>query len=315
MDLRQLRYFVTVAQEQNFTRAAEVLHISQPPLSRQIQLLEDELGVKLLLRNSRPIKLTEAGKLFYDQSLQVLGRVEQMKRATRQVGKNERQVLSIGFVPSNLYGGVPSMVKRLQHRRPDIDVQLLEVLSVEQPEALRTGRIDVGFGRIRADAPGISRLLLREERLMLAMPIDHPLAGVETVPVPVEALSTERLLLYPNGRRPNFSDQVMSALNDHGMQPALVQEVSELQTALGLVAANAGVCIVPGSVRSLRADLCYRLLGDESMTTPVLLSYRQNDSSELIDMVIDILTEIFAEAPPWIEYSTNRLVKGWKRDD
>lgn len=106
MDLRQLRYFVAVARERNFTRAAEQLHIAQPPLSRQIQLLEEELGVELLSRSARPVRMTEAGRLFYEQALQILGRVEQMAESTRRVGRNQNRVLSIGFVPSTLYGGL-----------------------------------------------------------------------------------------------------------------------------------------------------------------------------------------------------------------
>jgi len=307
MDLRQIRYFVTVARERNFTRAAHLLHISQPPLSRQIQALEEELGVRLLSRTSRPLQLTQAGKLFYEQSLQLLSRVEQMKRATRLVGKNERTILSIGFVPSTLYGDVPGMVQRIRQRRPDIDVQLVELLSVQQPEALRTGRIDVAFGRIRTQAPGVARLILREERLMAAVSKNSQLAGPETEALPLESLKGQRLLLYPKEPRPNFADQVLSTLHDSNLYPDEIQEVNELQTALGLVAADVGLCIVPGSVRSMRRDICYRLLGDDRLTSPVILSYRANDSSQNIDMLLDILAEVYAEQPPWIEYSINRL--------
>src|SRR3546814_13609691 len=110
MDLRQLRYFVAVARERNFTRAAETLHIAQPPLSRQIQLLEEELGVTLISRATRPLRLTDAGRLFNEQAMQILGRVEQLKVATQRVGRQERRVLSIGFVASTLYRDRKSVV-------------------------------------------------------------------------------------------------------------------------------------------------------------------------------------------------------------
>lgn len=129
MDLRQLRYFVTVARERNFTRAAEKLHIAQPPLSRNIQLLEEELGVELLSRSHRPVRLTEAGRLFLEQALQILGRVEQMAEATRRVGRNQNRVLSIGFVASTLYGGLPALIRKLRARAPDLDLRLIDLLS------------------------------------------------------------------------------------------------------------------------------------------------------------------------------------------
>ncbi|HUH90195.1 MAG TPA: LysR family transcriptional regulator, partial [Lysobacter sp.] len=155
MELRQLRYFVAVAQTRNFTRAAEQLHIAQPPLSRQIQQLEDELGVQLLLRNSRPLRLTDAGRVFREQALQILARVEQMKAATQRTGRNERSVLAIGFVASTLYSGMPLLVRRLRQQRPELDIQLLEMMSMDQIEALKTGRIDIGFGRVRAIDPAV----------------------------------------------------------------------------------------------------------------------------------------------------------------
>ncbi len=132
MDLRQLRYFLAVATTKNFTRAAEQMHIAQPPLSRQIQLLEEELGVQLIQRNSRPVRLTEAGRLFYEQALQVLQRVDQMKKTAQQAGRNHRQSISIGYVPSTLYGGLPVLVRIFRQRYPDTDVHLVDLGSSQQ---------------------------------------------------------------------------------------------------------------------------------------------------------------------------------------
>lgn len=170
MDLRQLKYFVAVAETRNFTRASERLHMAQPPLSRQIQLLEEELGVTLLLRNSRPLRLTEAGRVFYEQSLQILSRVDQLVHTTRQIGLNQRQTLSIGFVASTLYGGLPALMRKLRHQYPEVDLQTVELTSMQQLEALKSGRIDVGFGRIRLNDASVQRTVLREEQLALAIP-------------------------------------------------------------------------------------------------------------------------------------------------
>lgn len=307
MNLRQIRYFVTVAQERNFTRAAEILHISQPPLSRQIQLLEETLGVNLFVRSSRPLRLTEAGKVFYEQAVQILSRVEQMKRSTQQVGKNERHSLSIGFVPSMLYGGLPFLVKRLRLLRPHLSIQLVELLSSQQPEALRTGLIDVGFGRLRLNFPDISRVVLREERLMVVVPEEHPLAGPEDCPIALTQLEKENVILYPKEHRPNFGDSVLSMLRDHNFQPKNIQEVSQLQTALGLVFANMGISIAPVSIKGLRPDLCYRLLGDKSLTIPIILNYRTNDNTEIIELMLDLLIDIYKEKHPWLDYSQHSL--------
>ena len=119
MEFRQLRYFVAVAQQRNFTRAAEILNITQPPLSRQIQLLEEELGVALFYRESRPVRLTDSGRILYEQALQVLGRIDQMTAMTRRAGLNQKQILSIGFVASILYAGLPSLIGRLRQSAPD----------------------------------------------------------------------------------------------------------------------------------------------------------------------------------------------------
>ena len=132
MDLRQIRSFVAVATTRNFTRAAEQLHIAQPPLSRQIQLLEEEMGVQLIERNRRPVRLTPAGRVFYEQALQVLHQVGQMKTAARQVGLQQRQSISVGYVASTLYGGLPMLVRMFRQRHPDTDVHLVELSSVQQ---------------------------------------------------------------------------------------------------------------------------------------------------------------------------------------
>lgn len=161
MELRQLRYFVAVARERNFTRAAEKMRIAQPPLSRQIQQLEDELGVALIDRASRPLHLTEGGRLLYEQAVQVLERVDEIKAMARRLNEAEQPRFSIGFVPSTLYGRLPEVIRRYRAARPRVELTLLELTSLEQIAALKEGRIDVGYGRIPLDDAGVRRLLLR----------------------------------------------------------------------------------------------------------------------------------------------------------
>ncbi|MFG1246551.1 LysR family transcriptional regulator [Xanthobacter flavus] len=304
MDLRQLRYFVGVARERNFTRAAQQLNIAQPPLSRQIQALEDELGVALLIRNSRPVRLTEAGRLFYEQALQVLGRVDQMRAATRRVGLNQNSVLSIGFVASTLYGGLPSLVRKLRHRAPDIEIQVLEMMSIQQIPALKEGRIDIGFGRLHHSDSGVVEIVLREERLTVAIPRDTPLAQV-SAPLPIGALTGQKLIVYPKEPRPGYADQVLNLLHGHDVRPAEVQEVREIQTALGLVAAETGLCVIPSSARQMRSDVHYRLLEGERATSPVILYHRVGDTSPYIDLVKEVIKEMYAENPSWLSAEHN----------
>ncbi|MFG6083711.1 LysR family transcriptional regulator [Paracoccus litorisediminis] len=308
MDLRQIRYFVAVASERNFTRAAERLNIAQPPLSRQIQLLEDELGVTLILRNSRPLRLTDAGRLFYEQALQILGRVEQMSDATRRMGRNQNRVISIGFVPSTLYGGLPSLVRKLRQHESGLDIKLIEMLSMQQIHALKEGRIDIGFGRLHHSDPNVTGIVLREERLVVAIPVADPLASLD-LPLPVAALAGKTLIVYPKEPRPSYADHVLQLLHGHDVRPAAVEEVSELQTALGLVAAEVGICVIPSSARLLRADIRYRVLEGARATSPVVLSHRASDTSPYIALVKRLIEEMYAESPPWLTLEHNLSVR------
>lgn len=303
MDIRQLKYFVAVANTRNFTRASEQLHIAQPPLSRQIQLLEEELGVQLILRNSRPLRLTEAGRVFYEQALQILNRLEQLKNATQQIGLNQRQTLSIGFVASTLYGGLPMLVRKLRQHYPEVDIQLLELTSMQQFAALKSGRIDIGFGRIRSNDATVARTVLREERLVLAIPPAFPLAASQQR-VSLKEVHGQKLIVYPKEPRPSFADHILSLLNDQDIQPAEVHEVREIQTALGLVAAESGLCLIPASAR-LRNDLHYRLIDDARATSPIILTHRINDNAWYIAAIKQLVADMYAEHPAWLDIETS----------
>ena len=174
MDLRQLRYFVTVAAERNFNKAAERLHIAQPPLSRAIQQLEAELGADLIDRTSRPLKLTTVGHLFHDQALQVLGRVDDMRSMMSAAVGSERRRFTIGFVASTIYARLPEIIREFRSEAPDVELTLVESVTLEQIAALKDGRIDVGFGRIRFEDPGVRRTVLRHEPLVVAFPAAQP---------------------------------------------------------------------------------------------------------------------------------------------
>ena len=255
--------------------------------------------MELLSRSARPVRMTEAGRLFYEQAQQILARVEQMAESTRRVGRNQNRVLSIGFVPSTLYGGLPGLVRKLRSRAPTLDIQLLEMLSTQQIAALKEGRIDIGFGRLRHADPGVASTTLREERLTVALPRAWPLSDT-SAPIALKALGGQKLIIYPSEPRPSYADFVLTLLREAEVGPIEVQEVREIQTALGLVAAEAGVCIIPMSARQMRSDVVFRPVADPQATSPVILSHRAGDESATLDMVREIIDEIYAENPPWL---------------
>ncbi len=236
-----------MAREQNFTRAAKKLNIAQPPLSRQIQQLEEEFGTTLFERNARPVRLTDSGRLLFEQATQVLDRVEEISAMMLRLRGIARQRFSIGFVASTLYGKLPEVVRRFRQARPGVEIVMVELTSIEQIAALKEGRIDVGFGRIPLDDPAIDRILLRREKLSVALPLNHPLDSKIGM-IKLAELSQDELIVYPKAPRPSFADQVLALYRERGIKTPVLHEVRELQTALGLVAAESGVCLVPASI-------------------------------------------------------------------
>ncbi|MBI3143921.1 MAG: LysR family transcriptional regulator [Pseudogulbenkiania sp.] len=292
MELRHLRYFVAVAEEQNFTRAAERLHIAQPPLSRQIQQLEEDLGVVLFERGSRPLKLTEAGRFFYAHALQLLAQTAELRSMTQRVGQKER-TMSIGFVASTLYGLLPKIIRRFRAEYSMVELSLHEMTTMEQIKALKEGKIDVGFGRIRHEDPNVRRIVLREERLMAALPFGHPLTLSKPV-LTLQDLLAETLIIFPKFPRPSFADQVLAGFHDRALEPQKIMEVRELQIALGLVAAGEGISIIPSSVHGLkRDDVSYMELDEQHLVSPIIMSIRMLDQSEDLKALLSLIYKIY----------------------
>ena len=295
MDLRLMRYFAAVARDRNFSRAAESLHLSQSPLSRQIQQLEEEVGVPLLDRETRPLQLTEAGRVFLEHSAQILGRVDDLEAVMQRFRNPDRPSFKIGFVASTIYAAQPDLLRRFRLLAPEIDLSLIEIASVKQPAALRDRSIDVGFGRIRFEDAAVQRNVLREERLVVALPKRHHMANLEHA-VSFASLEGEPLIIYPREPRPSYADQVIALFHDRGMEPRIVQEAVELQTAVGLVAAEIGVTIVPESVKRLRRDdLVYLDFEEVSITSPIIMSRRAGDDSKQVALMDEVILQAYKE--------------------
>ena len=297
MELRHLRYFQTVARELNVTRAAALLHIAQPPLSRQIRQFEDELGVPLFERVGRGLRLTEAGRFLLEQSLQLTQRLDEMIEGTRRIGRNEKRWFGIGFVPSVLYGVLPDLIRELRADQSEVEVGLTEMISVQQLEALKSGRIDLGFGRLALSDPAIVQQVVMAEPLVAALPARAAPGegggggggddGSGEGPMAPAELAQRGLILYPARPRPSYADHVLSLFRAQGLQPRVVQEANELQTALGLVAAGLGITLVPASVQRLhRDDVRYCPIDAPGFVSPVIMSYRAGDASPFLGRAV-----------------------------
>ena len=295
MELRHLRYFAAVAGEGNFTRAAEKLGIAQPPLSRQIRDLEIELGVDLLDRSTRPVKLTDTGRLFFEQSVQILASIDQLVQTARQYASSKQPRFVIGVVGSIMQGALPDMIRRFRAQAAQIDVELVELTTVEQVAALKEGRIDAGLGRVRIDDAAIRREILYSETLVAALPAEDALA-LRGEPISLAALVAGTMIIYPSRPRPSYADQLLGLFRDHGCAPRKIIEVREVQTALGLVAAQSGYAIVPASMLHLqRSDIAYLPILEDAVS-PIILSQRASDQSESAALFREIGRAVFESA-------------------
>lgn len=196
---------------------------------------------------------------------------------------------------------------RMRARWPNLQIEILEMMSSEQITALKEGRIDLGFGRVRLTDPAIARVRLRKESLVLALQAEHPLASLSD-PVPWSVLTEETLILYPSQPRPSFADEVLSLLADARISPGATREVRELQTAMGLVASGLGVAVVPASAKRLRSsDVVFRAIDDSKAVSPIIMSYRANDASGRIDEIKEIIEQMYAAKPAWLALSESRV--------
>lgn len=294
IDIRQLRYFLAVATEGSFTRGAALLNMAQPPLSKRIQELEAEIGTPLFDRESRPLRLTPAGQLLHEQATQVVDRMEQLQTTMRRFVTSERPRLVFGLVPSALYVRIPELISRFREIAPDTDLALAEMDTPEQIAALKDGRITVGFDRIRVEDSLIRHEVLRDEALVVALPVTHPLAA-HGQPIDLAELVDLPIILYPREPRPSYADRVLSAFYDRGLSPRTIHEVRELQTALVMVAAGSGACIVPESVKRLgRSDLTFIDLA-QTVTSPLILRFRADDRSPALRRFLALYADLYAE--------------------
>lgn len=288
MDLRHLRYFIAVAEEENIGRAAARLHISQPPLTRQIQQLEEELGVRLFNRTAKGMELTQAGELFLAEARNIRAVVEQATERTQRAGQGKLGRLDIGIFGSGILGTIPRLLLAFRTDYPEVKTVLHTMTKAEQIEALRQRRITVGFNRMLAPLPDLATELVATERLLLAVNESHPLARQETVTL--RMLAGHPLVLFPTGARPNFIDKVLRLCEEAGFVPEVSQEVGDVLTGVALVAGGFGICLVPQSVTVLTLPgVVFRPLDDAPENARIDLSclYRADDQSPLLSAFLE----------------------------
>ena len=260
MELRQLRYFIAIAEEGSFSRAAHRLHVSQPPLSTQIKSLETELGVRLLERTPRGVTLSGAGAAFLEEARAVLARLDVARQQALRAARGELGVLSVGFVSIADYGVLPPALQSFRARFPAVEVQLHELTSDAQVPLLRAGRLDLGIALAPVDAPDLEFERLLREELVLAAPAAHP-AARDAGAIDLRALSKESFIVPPRDIAPGLYDLTISYCRSFGFAPRITQQARQMQTVIGLVSSGMGFALVPASVRNLRrAGVRYRRL-------------------------------------------------------
>ncbi|MFC9360431.1 LysR family transcriptional regulator [Rhodococcus sp. NPDC057014] len=285
MELRHMKYFVTVVDEGSFTRAAERLSIAQSPVSHQIRKLERELGVTLLERTTRSIALTEAGRVFYDRCVSLLAASEDAVESARKAARGEIGALSLGFIGSSTYDLMPNLVRAYRERNPHVELTLRsEMLSPAQVDALLDGTLSVGLLRPPVKVPDIVVELVRNEPLMAVLPVQHPLAT--NTAIDLDDLAGESFIGY---QAPStMHDVLLSTCAQVGFVPTIRQQVAETATLVAVVAAGLGVAVAPESVRHLRMNgVTYRPLRSPKTAVPLALAYHKDAVGPLIRRYLD----------------------------
>jgi DNA-binding transcriptional LysR family regulator len=290
LELRQFRYFVAVAEELHFTRAAERLHIGQPPLSLQIQAIERELGVTLLKRTRRKVELTTAGELFLQEARLALMQAARAVDTAKRAARGEMGTLRVNFITSvPLVNAFTTAVRRFRFALPEVHLELKIKASPEIIDDVLLNTIDIGFTRPALQAVLPSKLKatpVHRDKLMLVLPIDHPLSREEG-PISINRLKNERFVLRPLGTGTGFYEQVFSMCTEAGFSPLIVQEATEAATILGLVAAGVGITIAPQALQSIMVhDVVWRHLADAQTDSEVVMIHNKTVSNLLRDQFI-----------------------------
>jgi DNA-binding transcriptional LysR family regulator len=294
MELRHLRYFLAVAEELHFGRAAKRLNISQPPLSQQILQLEQELGVKLFQRTKRQVKLTWAGQMFAQESRLILAQVEHAAGVAVQANQGQIGQLTIGSVLSVDSTSHRTFVEILQtytKRHPHVRLTLRSLDTPQQVEALHVGRLDVGFLTANlAHDPVVATEPVWHEHLMLALPCDNHLSKLETVPM--RALAAEPFIIVSRRLAPAYHDLIVAWFRDQGCSVNAAYESDNLFSTLTLVECGIGVSLLPASLKGATTEVIFKEAPAKAPGLELLVAYRRDSQSEVLRSFLAVVREV-----------------------
>jgi DNA-binding transcriptional LysR family regulator len=286
VELRHLRYFICVAEEKNIGRAALRLHISQPPLTRQIQQLEEQIGVQLFKRTNRGVELTDAGRVLYDDARNIMGMTERAVERSSKAAQGLLGRVDVAIFGSGIFGAIPRLMRAFREAHPEVSIFLHNMVKDEQIDALRHGRITLAFNRLMRPVDGLVSETLLTEQLYVAIPTDSPLVG--RTAVSMSELEHVPLVLFPTGARPSFIDRVHDMCRACHFTPVVAQEVGDVVHAVALVATGFGVTLVPQSATAMALPgITYRPLHHpDNAHVDLCCIYRDDDQSPILQSLL-----------------------------
>ncbi|BAC90927.1 LysR family transcriptional regulator [Gloeobacter violaceus] len=281
MEFHHLRYFVAVAEELHFGRAAQRLHITQPALSKQIRSLEAELGLQLFSRTQRRVQLTRAGLVFLEQARQLLHQADAALQLARRTARGETGQLSLGFTASALQSVLPRIVRVFRERYPAVELSMTELCTEDQVEALLGHRVDVAFLHPPMRSPAVQLQPLGEENFVAVFAEDHPLLACGRISL--RALADEAFIIHPRQEGPVLYDQFFELCARMGFRPKVVREVTTHQNRIGLVAAGMGITFLPESLQGQAgAGVACRPLADAAARLVLAAAWHQDNTSPIL---------------------------------
>jgi len=291
MELRQIQYFVAVAEELHFGRAARRVHVVQPALSQQVKKLEQELGVMLLARTKRRVSLTAAGRAFLEEARWTLASARQAQEAARRAAAGETGRLRVGYVDWAIYQFLPAILRRYQERYPGVQVQIAEEGREEIHGAFSHESLDIAFLAFREGETEFSHDRVASDPMVAVLPDTHPAAAESRVPL--EALAEEPWVLFPPNLRSRYLELVVEACAARGFTPRVAQEASQMNTLAALVGAGFGVTLLPTVVANRpRAGIVVRPLAGEAPRMPLDVIWRPAGLSPAAERFLEVTREV-----------------------
>jgi DNA-binding transcriptional LysR family regulator len=292
IELRHLRYFVAVAEELHFGRAALRLHLAQPPLSQQIRKLEEILGYPLFLRTSRAVKLTSAGEVFLERAKRTLHNVQEDMEEARSVGRGEEGFLRVGFIGSAMLTPLPAMLGRYRRLYPKVNLQLHESHTSAVVQKLLKGELDAGFLRDSGQVSGLEIEPLFSEPFIAVVPKKHPLARHKTISA--KELRDEPFVFFSPSAGTLAYEKPVSICEEYGFRPHVVQEAPQWLTIMRLIGAGLGVTIAPACVKQIAApNIVCLSLRRATVESDIELAYRTSEDRPIVDAIAMVARESF----------------------